>query len=275
MAEFEKKDSGSGWKDRTTDYYNIRRLLAPTDENGDLITTEDNVYRIERVEGREIQAGNAFNAENMNDLERRIGNSVEDLTDEANKNVSVLNSTIMAAKAELNSTITSTKSELNNNIATANAETRNDLISTINTLDAKNVKLENAQTIAGTKTFSSIPLTTGGNPTSDNQLTRKAYVDAQVSTSVSTAVDNSLPEQKTYTILTTAWTEWSGGVGWRAATNIYSDSRCPILSIPSSAEQILYTRLKAVNISGQIFVDALDAKPTAAVIATITLIQTR
>lgn len=36
------------------------------------------------------------------------------------------------------------------------------------------------QTIAGTKTFSSVPVTTGGDPITGNELTRKAYVDALV-----------------------------------------------------------------------------------------------
>lgn len=40
------------------------------------------------------------------------------------------------------------------------------------------VKTTGVQTIAGAKTFSSVPLTTGGNPTVDNELARKAYVDA-------------------------------------------------------------------------------------------------
>lgn len=40
------------------------------------------------------------------------------------------------------------------------------------------VDILEAQTIAGAKTFSTIPLTTGGSPTADNELARKAYVDA-------------------------------------------------------------------------------------------------
>ena len=42
------------------------------------------------------------------------------------------------------------------------------------------VDIYSAQTIAGAKTFSSVPLTTAGNPTVDNELARKAYVDAAV-----------------------------------------------------------------------------------------------
>lgn len=40
------------------------------------------------------------------------------------------------------------------------------------------VDIYEAQTIAGAKTFSSVPLTTAGSPTTDNELARKAYVDA-------------------------------------------------------------------------------------------------
>ena len=42
-----------------------------------------------------------------------------------------------------------------------------------------------AQIISGVKTFTSIPVTPSSNPTSDNQLTRKGYVDAQVATKIS------------------------------------------------------------------------------------------
>ena len=40
------------------------------------------------------------------------------------------------------------------------------------------VNITDTQTVAGLKTFSSIPKTTGGNPTTDTELARKAYVDA-------------------------------------------------------------------------------------------------
>jgi hypothetical protein len=40
------------------------------------------------------------------------------------------------------------------------------------------VRTEDAQTIAGVKTFSAVPVTTGGNPINDGDLARKAYVDA-------------------------------------------------------------------------------------------------
>lgn len=42
------------------------------------------------------------------------------------------------------------------------------------------VKLTGNQTVAGVKTFSSIPVGPASDPTTDNQFARKAYVDAQV-----------------------------------------------------------------------------------------------
>jgi len=46
-----------------------------------------------------------------------------------------------------------------------------------------------AQTIAGVKTFSSIPILPASNPTTDNEATRKAYVDAQDALKVAKAGD--------------------------------------------------------------------------------------
>lgn len=46
------------------------------------------------------------------------------------------------------------------------------------TASAASVKLTGAQTIAGVKTFSSIPVGPAANPTTDNQLARKGYVDS-------------------------------------------------------------------------------------------------
>lgn len=42
------------------------------------------------------------------------------------------------------------------------------------------VDLYDAETVAGVKTFSSLPATTAGNPVADNDLARKAYVDSVV-----------------------------------------------------------------------------------------------
>ena len=54
------------WKDRVSDYPNKRKL---TKEDG---TSE--IVTVERAEGDVVVAGDAFNAENMNDLETRIQN---------------------------------------------------------------------------------------------------------------------------------------------------------------------------------------------------------
>ena len=47
------------------------------------------------------------------------------------------------------------------------------------TKDAANVKKTGAQTIEGVKTFGSIPVLPASDPTTDNQATRKAYVDTK------------------------------------------------------------------------------------------------
>lgn len=69
------------WKDRVSDYPNKRKL---TKEDG---TSE--TVTVERAEGDIVVAGDAFNAENMNDLETRIQNgfkAVEQAQTELNEN---------------------------------------------------------------------------------------------------------------------------------------------------------------------------------------------
>lgn len=70
------------WKDRVSDYPNKRKL---TKEDG---TSE--TVTVERAEGDIVVAGDAFNAENMNDLETRIQNgfnAVEQAQAELNENM--------------------------------------------------------------------------------------------------------------------------------------------------------------------------------------------
>lgn len=55
----------------------------------------------------------------------------------------------------------------------------------VDTKDGQNVKITGVQTVAGKKTFSTVPDTSGGNPSADNDLSRKAYVDTQVSAEAS------------------------------------------------------------------------------------------
>lgn len=57
--KFEKKE----WIDRQSQYPSRRKLTA---------TTIENVYEVERAEGEVTEPGNAFDAQNMNDLEDRI-----------------------------------------------------------------------------------------------------------------------------------------------------------------------------------------------------------
>ena len=61
---FEKKD----WKDRIAEYINRRRI---TYEDG---RTE--LVEVARDEGEVSQEGDAFNAENMNDLEERVSEAL-------------------------------------------------------------------------------------------------------------------------------------------------------------------------------------------------------
>lgn len=57
--KFEKKE----WVDRQSQYPSRRKLTE---------TTIENVYEVERAEGEVTEPGNAFDAQNMNDLEDRI-----------------------------------------------------------------------------------------------------------------------------------------------------------------------------------------------------------
>lgn len=68
--QFQKKT----WKDRLSEFPGRRKLK-------DVNTNAESVYDVSRAEGETFQAGDAFSAENMNDLEQRIDNVVKDLTD--------------------------------------------------------------------------------------------------------------------------------------------------------------------------------------------------
>lgn len=60
------------WTDRQSQYPNRRKLIASSLEN---------VYEIERAEGEVTEPGNRFNAENMNDFERRVSTAFTNLND--------------------------------------------------------------------------------------------------------------------------------------------------------------------------------------------------
>jgi hypothetical protein len=59
------------WMDRYVEHPS-RRKLTP-------VSGEENVYDVTRSEGNVITPGDAFNAENMNDLEARISEAYDDL----------------------------------------------------------------------------------------------------------------------------------------------------------------------------------------------------
>lgn len=69
-----------------------------------------------------------------------------------------------------------------------NTTAASDALAAANSASNTSVKLTGAQTVAGVKTFSSIPLGPASNPTTDNQLTRKAFVDSSISSAIGTAV---------------------------------------------------------------------------------------
>lgn len=60
------------WDDRQSQYPNRRKLIE---------TNLDSVFEIERAEGEVAVPGNRFNAENMNDLERRVSTAFTNLND--------------------------------------------------------------------------------------------------------------------------------------------------------------------------------------------------
>jgi hypothetical protein len=66
------------WKDRISEYP-TRRNLEKSDGSSELVT-------VSRSEGNISQEGDAFSAENMNDLEERISNEFEALNTKIEKN---------------------------------------------------------------------------------------------------------------------------------------------------------------------------------------------
>lgn len=61
------------WKDRQSEYPN-RRTLTSEDGSAQLVT-------VSREEGAITEEGDAFNAENMNDLEERIASALTDISE--------------------------------------------------------------------------------------------------------------------------------------------------------------------------------------------------
>lgn len=80
------------WKDRISQYPNRRSI---TDSNGIVKTVT-----VGRDEGTVTQAGDAFNAQNMNDLETRIENAIEASVNPlmAGDNIDISNNDIISVK---------------------------------------------------------------------------------------------------------------------------------------------------------------------------------
>lgn len=73
-----------------------------------------------------------------------------------------------------------------------------DVVADLATLDGAVVKLTGDQSVAGIKTFSSIPLLPASNPTTDNQATRKLYVDTLDGANVKLTGNQSISGVKTF-----------------------------------------------------------------------------
>lgn len=65
------------WKDRVSEYPN-RRILTDEDNNETLVT-------VARSEGNISEVGDAFSAENMNDLEQRVADGFEETNNSLNE----------------------------------------------------------------------------------------------------------------------------------------------------------------------------------------------
>lgn len=73
-----------------------------------------------------------------------------------------------------------------------------DVVADLATLDAEVVKITGDQSVAGIKTFSSIPVLPASNPTTDNQATRKLYVDTLDGANVKLTGNQSISGVKTF-----------------------------------------------------------------------------
>ncbi|AVP41470.1 hypothetical protein SEA_WENTWORTH_31 [Streptomyces phage Wentworth] len=80
----------------------------------------------------------------------------------------------------------------------ANAQDIADVATDLATLDSEVVKLTGNQTIAGVKTFSSIPVLPGTDPVAANEAVRKAYVDTLDAQNVKLTGDQSISGVKTF-----------------------------------------------------------------------------
>ena len=109
---FEKKT----WKNRIAEYIN-RRLLTKEDGSTELVT-------VARDEGQVSQEGDAFNADNMNDLEQRISDEFDSL----NQSLNDTKKSVSDGKSSIASAIT------NNGVTTASDATFATLASSVQAL---------------------------------------------------------------------------------------------------------------------------------------------
>lgn len=81
MAFFKRKrwdTPNPGWLDRVSSYATRRKLVLVSED------ATGNTYDVQRSEGEITEEGDAFNAENMNELEDRIEEVINDLNDAIN-----------------------------------------------------------------------------------------------------------------------------------------------------------------------------------------------
>lgn len=125
---------------------------------------------------------------------------------------------------------------------------------------ANNVKTSGDQSVAGIKTFGSIPVLPASDPTTDNQAVRKAYVDALVAESTGNVVDgNTTIYYKKKGKLYFGFTAVDSSIqGNGYALGIYADATtmnriCALLSktYASSTTQSLYGSNTGTNIGAK------------------------
>jgi hypothetical protein len=144
------------WKDRQSQHPTRRRLIP---------TGIENVYDIERVEGQVTEQGNAYDEDNMNDVENRVYNAFGNLDD---TDIAITDSDNLFTATKLDGVL----KELFMYAANAKAVIAN-AIGGISSSSSFQV-LANAITNGKAAIASAIGTTAGGTPTSNNSLTELA-----------------------------------------------------------------------------------------------------
>ena len=180
----------------------------------------DNKYVDRNLDiGRE---GTLILAENMNDFQEEIANTIEeagitlDSGDQAQ-----LSKAVVLTGGDKDQQVTGIKSFTKipvlpaSNPTTGNQATRKTYVDSLN---AANVKLTGNQSIGGTKTFSSSPVVP--TPTSASHAARKDYVDGLDAANVKLTGNQSISGTKTFISNPNVPSQTSGG---HAANKIYVD----------------------------------------------------